>query len=91
MAARGAGLVAPVLHLLRGLRLPQRRPPTACPRCATPVRAQLPACPLCGEVMPAVLDSRLERWRRRGALEIVVVIAVLVVFLVCFLVVFAHR
>jgi hypothetical protein len=41
--------------------------------------------------MPAVLDSRLERWRRRGALEIVVVIAVLVVFLVCFLVVFAHR
>jgi hypothetical protein len=91
MAVRGAGLVAPVMRLLRGLRLPQRRPPTACPRCATPVRAQLAACPLCGQVMPAVLDSRLERWRRRGALEITLVAAVLVVFLICFLVVFTHR
>jgi hypothetical protein len=83
--------MAPVVRLLRGLRLPQRRPPTACPRCATPVRAALPACPLCGQLMPAALDSRLERWRRRGLLEISMVAAVLLVFLVCFLVVFAHR
>jgi hypothetical protein len=41
--------------------------------------------------MPAVLDSRLEQWRRRGLLEITVIVAVLVVFLVCFLIVFAHR
>lgn len=78
-------------RLLRGLRLPQRRPPTACPRCATPVRAQLLACPLCGEVMTAAQASPLERWRRRGVLELIVIAIVLVVFLVCFLVVFAHR
>jgi len=77
--------------LARALRLPRRRPPAPCPRCATPVRAQLPACPLCGEPMPAVLESRLERWRRRGLLEVTVIVAVLVVFLVCFLIVFAHR
>ena len=77
--------------LLRALRLPRRRPPTPCSRCATPVRAGLPACPLCGEPVPALLDSRLERWRRRGLLELGVILAVLVVFLVCFLIVFAHR
>ena len=77
--------------VVRSLHLPQRRPPAPCPRCATPVRAQLPACPLCGEPMPAVLDSRLEQWRRRGLLEMTVIVAVLVVFLVCFLIVFAHR
>jgi hypothetical protein len=63
----------------------------ACSRCATPVRAQLAACPLCGEVMPAAQNSRLEVWRRRGLLEISLLALVLVVFLVCFLVVFAHR
>jgi hypothetical protein len=91
MAVRDAPLVGPLMRLLRGLRMPQRRPPTACPRCATPVRAALPACPLCGEVMPVALDRPLERWRRRGLLEITVIAVVLVVFLVCFLVVFAHR
>jgi hypothetical protein len=91
MSARGAGLVAPILTLLRGLRLPQRRPPSACPRCATPVRAGLSACPLCGEVVPAALESRLATWRRRGLLEVTVISVVLLVFLVCFLVVFSHR
>jgi hypothetical protein len=91
MSARAAGLVAPILQLLRGLRLPQRRPPSACPRCATPVRVGLSACPLCGEVMAAALDSRLAVWRRRGLLEVSVVAVVLLVFLVCFLIVVSHR
>ena len=77
--------------LLRALHVPRRRPPTPCSRCATPVRAGLPACPLCGEPVLALLDSRLERWRRRGLLEVGVILAVLVVFLVCFVIVFAHR
>jgi hypothetical protein len=55
------------------------------------VRAGLPACPLCGEAVPAALDSRLATWRRRGLLEVTVIAVVLLVFLVCFLVVFAHR
>jgi hypothetical protein len=55
------------------------------------VRAGLPACPLCGEVIPAALESRLAAWRRRGLLEVTVVAVVLLVFLVCFLVVFSHR
>ncbi|HEX3606839.1 MAG TPA: hypothetical protein VH134_13020 [Candidatus Dormibacteraeota bacterium] len=80
-----------MLARARSLRLPQRRPPTACPRCATPVRTGLAVCPLCGEPMTAVLDGTLERWRRRGALEFGLIALVLLVFLVCFLVVFAHR
>ncbi len=91
MAVGDAPLLGPLLRMLRGLGLSRRRPPSACPRCATPVRAVLPACPLCGELMPAVLDRRVERWRRQGMLEIAVIAVVLVVFLVCFLVVFAHR
>jgi hypothetical protein len=91
MTAPGAGLVAPLLRRLRGARLAQRRPPAPCPRCATPVRARLLACPLCGEAMPAAAASRLESWRRRGLMELSVLSVVVVVFLVCFLVVLAHR
>lgn len=91
MAARGAGLLAPVRRWLGGVRPAGHRSPVPCPRCATPVRARLLACPLCGEAMPAAAASRLERWRRRGVLEVAAVSLVALVFLVSFLVVFAHR
>jgi hypothetical protein len=91
MAARGAGLVAPVRRWLHGVWPARHRPPAPCPRCGTPVRARLLACPLCGETMPAAAASHLERWRRQGLLEVTAVSVVALVFLVTFLVVLAHR
>lgn len=85
MAAAGAALARVRSTLTTGGAM------THCGHCGTAARVRAGACPLCGRALDSAGTGPLAALRRRGVLELSVVVVLAVVFVSMWTVVFLHR